>query len=636
MAPKKAKAAVWLPILGIAAGAESAAAQTGTEQQLPEVRVQAPEIRESAFGPAQGYRAERTGTATKTDTPIRETPVSIQVVPRQVIDDQQANRVAEVIQNVSGVRPGSTFGNRSDSFIIRGFQSFQSARDGFISNQLFGEPGFIDLANVERLEILKGPASVLYGLGDPGGLLNIVTERPLREPAFRFKTDIGSYSFYRGEADVSHPLNADGSLALRLNAAYQDWDSFRDFFRRSQREFFAPVVGWQPGAGTKILLDFEYADQELPFDRGLVAAGNGVADVPLERYLGEAFSTFDVTGRSARYIVEHQLDGTWLLRKTGRYQEASARRFSADPRGLQADNRTLNRRALDQRDDGNQWTIQLDAVGDFTRAVVGHKLLLGVEAGQADRDVRFAIAPLAPIDIFAPVYGARPGTFGAFSQSDSRIEYAALYLQDQIWIGERWKLLLGIRYDDADQTTVTNGAELSQGDREFSPRAGIMYDLAAWASAYASYSQSFKPVADVTFDSRPFDPETGEQYEAGIKADLLDRRLGATLAIYQIKRKNVGTADPVNPGFSIQTGEQRSRGVELDVASELGDGWSLIASAAYTDAEITKDNRFTPGNRIQGVPRLSGSLWATYERAYRRVARVGVRRRRLRRGRSRR
>ena len=134
-----------------------------------------------SYGPVEGYRAERTGTATKTDTPIREIPSAIQIVPKQVIDDQQATRMADVIENVSSVRPGSTFGNRGDSFIVRGFRSFLSARDGFLSNQLFGDPGFIDLANIERVEILKGPASVLYGLGDPGGLVNIATKRPCRE-----------------------------------------------------------------------------------------------------------------------------------------------------------------------------------------------------------------------------------------------------------------------------------------------------------------------------------------------------------------------------------------------------------------------------------------------------------------------
>lgn len=261
------------------------------EQQLPEVRVRAPEIRESAYGPVEGYRAERTGTATKTDTPIREVPAGIQVVPKQVIQDQQATRIADVIENVSSARPGSTFGNRADSFIVRGFQSFLSARDGFLSNQLFGDPGFIDLASVERVEILKGPASVLYGLGDPGGLVNIVTKRPLREAQYRLGAQAGSFSFKRAEADLSQPFNAEGTLALRLNAAYQDWDSFRDFFKRSKRAFVAPVLGWEPSAQTRVLVDFEYVDQELPFDRGLVALGAGVAAVPISRYFGEAFST---------------------------------------------------------------------------------------------------------------------------------------------------------------------------------------------------------------------------------------------------------------------------------------------------------------------------------------------------------
>jgi iron complex outermembrane receptor protein len=585
-------------------------------EELPAVTVTGTEIRESAYGPVEGYRAERTGTATKTDTPIRDTPAAIQVVPKQVIEDQQAIRITDVIQNVSSVRPGSSFGNRADSFIVRGFSSFLSARDGFLSNQLFGDPGFIDLASVERVEVLKGPASVLYGLGDPGGLVNIVTKRPLSEAQYKLRGQAGSYDFYRAEADLSQPFNADGTLALRVNAAYQDWDSFRDFFKHSRRVFVAPVLGWQPSESTKVLVDFEYVDQELPFDRGLVASGKGVANVPISRYFGEDFSTFDLNGYQSRYIIEHQLNSTWMLRHTGRYQESEADRFSADSRGLRADNRTLNRRATDQHDDADQWTLQLDAIGDFTDAAIGHKLLLGVEAGTARKDVRLATASLAAIDIFDPVYGARPGVFGDPTLTDQEIEYIAGYVQDQIWLGERWKLLLGLRYDDTTQTTVTTTnrtTKVENDARRFSPRAGLMYDVTDWASLYASYSKSFKPVAGTTFGGTPFDPETGEQVEAGIKTEFLDGRVGATLAWYELKRQNVTTADPVNTGFSIQTGEQRSRGVELDVTGNIGSGWNLIGSAAYTDAEVTKDNTFTPGNRIQGVPQVSGSLWVTHE-----------------------
>lgn len=518
-----------------------------------------------------------------------------------------------MVENVSSVRPGSTFGNRGDSFIVRGFQSSLFARDGFLSNQVFGDTGFIDLASVERVEILKGPASVLYGLGDPGGLVNIVTKRPLREAQYKFGVQAGSYEFKRVEADLSQPFNTDGTLALRVNAAYQDWGSFRDFFTRSRREYVAPVLSWQPSASTQVVVVLEQVDEKRPYDRGLVALGTGVADVPISRYFGEAFSTLRTNGQQSRYIVEHEVNSTWLLRQTGRYQERETRRFSADSRGLQANNRTLNRQAVDQLDITNQWGLQLDAIGDFTRANVGHKLLLGVETGSAQRDTRFATTSLAAIDIFNPVYGAQPGTFGTPTLIGQEIKYSAVYAQDQIWLGERWKLLLGLRYDDTKQTAARNGIATVQNNGKTSPRAGIMYDLTPWASLYANYSQSFKPVSGTTFGGTPFQPESGKGVEAGIKADFLDRRLGATLAVYELTRQNITTADPANAGFSVQTGEQRARGVELDLAGDLGSGWNLIASAAATSAEITKDNRFAVGNRIQGVPRTSGSLWVTRE-----------------------
>ncbi|NMG67895.1 TonB-dependent siderophore receptor [Azoarcus indigens] len=579
------------------------------EATLATVQVSAAEIRESAYGPVEGYRAERSGTATKTDTALRETPMAIQVVPQQVIKEQQATRLADVVQNVSSVRPGSTFGNRTDSYIVRGFQSSLVAWDGFISNQLFGNPGFVDMANIERIEVLKGPASMLYGLGDPGGLLNIVTKRPMREARYDLAFQAGSNEFQRVEADFNQPLNADGSLALRFNGASQNWGSDRDFLRRSHRDYAAPVLGWQIDDATRLVVEYEYMNQSQPFDRGLVASGDGVVGVSNRSYFGEKWSRFSLSGEQTRYVLEHKLDATWLLRHTGRYQESESHRLSADSRGLQANGRILNRRATDGRDDSRQWTAQFDAIGDFTDAYIGHKLLFGFEAGRAEKNTRVATAALAALDVFTPVRGAMPGVFGTPTVSEQEIIHRALYLQDQVWLGERWKLLLGLRYDDAEQNATTDGTRVSVSDGKLSPRFGVMYDLTDWAALYASYARSFKPVAEAAFDGSVFKPEMGKQGEVGVKFDLFERRLGLTFAAYELKRRNVTTADPVNTGFSVQTGEQRSRGLELDAVGELGGGWRVLASAAYTDAEITKDNTYAAGNRLPGVPLRSGSVW---------------------------
>ncbi|SMF55854.1 iron complex outermembrane recepter protein [Tistlia consotensis] len=568
---------------------------------------------ESAYGPVAGYKAARTATATRTDTPILDVPQSIQVVPRAVIEDQKADSLAEVVKNVSGVQAGGTLGNRSEALRIRGFETYYFATDGMPSNQFLGDEVFLDLANVERVEVLKGPASVLYGNNDPGGVVNLVTKQPLAEPYAAGELTLGSYDFFRPTLDLSTPLTEDGSLGFRVNAAYQRNDSFRDFFIDSERVFVAPVGRWQIDPDTRLTLSAQYSDQKTPFDRGLVASGDGVADLPASRYLGEDFSVYEADQERFGYLLEHDFNADWSLRSSARVVTGEALRVSADPRTLLADGRTLTRRARRQEDHMRELRAQNDLVGEFETGGVGHKLLLGLEAARADRDVNYVLASLASIDIFDPVYGAEPGDYGAATVQDHRVYLVGGYLQDQVSLGEQWQLVAGGRFDYADTREILNGAETVQTDSHFSPRLGLVYKPLETVSLYASYSQSFLPQVGSSFDGQPFDPETGEQYEVGVKSELLDRRLSVTLAAFQLTRRNVLTADPDNSGFSVQTGEQRSRGLELDVTGEILPGWRVMASGAWIDAVVTKDNEIPVGNRLNDVPEFSGSLWSTYE-----------------------
>ena len=587
------------------------ARQDGGRLQLGPITVEG--AMESAYGPVVGYRAERSATATKTDTPILNVPQAIQVVPREVIDDQKANSLADIARNVSNVQAGGTFGNRTEALRIRGFEQFVFNADGMASNPFFGDQVFLDLANVERVEVLKGPASVIYGQGDPGGIVNLVTKKPLAEPYYAADLTVGSDEFVRPAIDLSTPLTRDGALRFRVNGAYQHNDSFRDFFVDSERFFVAPVGTWDIGPATRLTLNAQYIDQENQFDRGLVAVGDGVAGVPHSRYLGERFSTYDAEQTRARYLLEHEFSDAWRVRNSARFVTGDSLRFSADPRGLQADGRTLNRRTLRQADETREFRFQNDVIGEFTTGIFDHQLLIGVEAARAEREVRFAIGALAPIDIFNPVFGAAPGALGATTVNDDRIDIAGVYLQEQLAIGEHWLFLAGGRFDYVDIESERGAAVNDLIEREFSPRVGVVYKPVDSVSLYASYSQSFTPEIGSTFEGDPFEPETGEQFELGVKAEFLDGRLSATLAAFELTRENVITADPDNPGFSVQTGEQRSRGVELDIAGEIRPGWKVIASAAYIDAEITEDNRFAVGNRLNGVPDVSGSLWSVYE-----------------------
>jgi len=569
--------------------------------------------KESGYGPVSGYKASRSATATKTDTPIIDIPSAVQVVPREVIRDQNATRLLDAVRNVSGVQGGGTSGNRSDGFLLRGFSTTRVAKDGFLAASSFGDVGFIDLVNIERVEVLKGPASVLYGQNNPGGLINLVSRKPQPKAFYGFDGIYGSNDFYRGEIDLNQPLTSNGVLLFRLNAAYQNTDSFRDFFVNAKRTVIAPSLRLAL-PDTTVDLQLEYYHQSQQFDRGLVAVGQRADLLPRDRYLGERFSRGPARELRLNAVVDHRFNEAWSWRSSFRTAWSDQDRFSADPQGLRPDNRTLNRRVSDLRQDIGNYAAQTEVTGKFDTGFLRHQLLVGFDTNFTRFRSSQRTAPLAPIDIFNPVYGAQPGAFGPATTQKRQIDLYGLYLQDLVSIGTQWKLLLGGRFDYA-KTTFKRDSQLitDATDKVFSPRVGLVFQPVENLSVYASYTESFLPfVLSVSANGTPFKPEFGRQIEVGVKRDWLDGRLSTTLAAFQLTRRNVLTADPANPGFSIQTGEQRSRGVELDVSGEVVPGWKMFGSLTYLDAKITADRTFAVGNQLASVPRWSGSIWTTY------------------------
>lgn len=591
--------------------AVSAFAQPAAEAPLELAPIQVEG--ERADGPVRGYNATRSATATRTDTALRDTPQSIAVVPRDVIEDQHAVSLDDVVRNVSGVRPAGSSGNRGETYFLRGFRTQSYAIDGVMLNPAMGFPnGFRDLANVERVEVLRGPASVLYGIGDPGGLINIVTRRPQFTPAGSVNLDAGSYGYQRGEIDVTGGLGEGTGLAARLTGALMRDDGFRDVMRRSERTFLAPSVLWQPTDRTRVTIGASYLDQITPFDRGLVAQGTGVI-VRRDRYYGEGWSRNHATSTDLNWRIEHDATDWLTLRQVTHFDWMTARRFSADPVALAADGRTLTRRATDQDDNAQGVDLLADATARFRTGIVQHAITAGVEYLHGKRSLELFQGNLASIDILSPRYGAQPTRFALRTVRNDVIDMTSGFAQYQLDIGGRLILLGGLRYDNFHQRTVNNNAASSASGDAVSPRVGALFRAWDNVAFFAGWSRSFVPQLGASFAGTAFDPETGEQYEAGVRLDLVPERLSATLAVFDIRRQNVLVSDPVNSGFSIQTGEQRSRGVELDVTGEILPGWRIFAGAAYTDAVVTEDSSVPSGRRLPGVPLWSGNLWSTYE-----------------------
>lgn len=593
-----------------------AAPATTSTTVLPESVIVA-QVQESATGPVSGYRATRSLTSTKTDTPLRDVPQAVQAVPRELIEDQQRVQLSDVLDNVSSVQRDNSHGGSAESFVIRGFHASNYAIDGMLTNPLGARTEVVrDLANIERVEVLKGPAAALYGQGNPGGLINLVTRRPSFVPTAELTAQAGSWDFYRLQTNVSGPLDDAGTLAGRLALAGQTDGGFRDTFRDARRTYLAPSLLWEPSATTRIEVGLEYTDTSSQFDRGVIPL-NGKITLDRRTYLQEPWSHDEAEKLSTWLRLEHQVSDWLTLRHALRYEDAHKDRYVVDLRGVEGDGRTLRRLATRGEEDVSTLDAQFEAVANFTGAGIDHTVLAGLEYVEYDLFSRNERAPLATIDIFAPVYGAQPGRFAFNQAADFDVTIRSLYLQDQLALSEHWKVLAGVRYDSVEQRHEAIDRRFvvrhaRQAPDALSPRLGLVYQPAAWLALYASYSRSFMPQTDLRRDGQPLDPESGRQYEIGAKLDVTTQ-LSATLALFEITREQVAATDPMETDYAVQTGEQRVRGVELDVAGQLLPGWKVVGNLSALDARLTRDSVYATGNRLQGVPRLSGALWSSYQ-----------------------
>jgi iron complex outermembrane receptor protein len=573
----------------------------------------------------EGYRVPDASTATRTDTPIRDIPQSIQVIPEQVIEEQQVTQLDEALRNVSGVTFGGDVGGRGDQFSIRGFEDAPVLRDGF---RRYGSyQSFPEVANLERIEVLKGPASILYGEIQPGGLINLVSKKPLAEPFYEAEVQVGNWGFVRPRFDISGPLTSDGSLLYRLNALYQTGDSFRGFNQEDRRFFISPVLTWRISDRTDLTLSLEYTDDKGPADLGLPAFGDEVVDVPRDRIANHPDDTITNKYLNVGYNLNHRFSENWTLRNAFRYSSYEYNyNVLAYTLGFDEATETVENFFASQEGRDKNYTLQTNLLGKFATAGIEHTLLFGVDLSHNHERI-FTIGDFEtpiPVNIFNPVYGQIPkpeeDTLPDFGGDEIKTNRLGIYVQDQLSLFDNLKLVLGLRYDTVEQETVnlpglfTQSGEQTRNYDSFTPRLGIVYQPVEELSLYASYSRSFNPNSATTVGGDTLEPEKGEGYEVGVKAELLERRLSATLAYFDITKQNVAVTDPLFPLFSIATGEQRSQGVELDVTGQIRPGWNIIAAYAYIDAEVTADtNPDIVGNRLFNVPKHSASLWTTYE-----------------------
>ena len=601
-------------LAGLLAPSAFAAEQPAPAQLEDSIVTARPEL---ADGPVLGYRASRSASATRTDTPISEIPQAISVIPASVLEDLGSSDVERALDFAGGVAKQNDFGGLTlFEYSVRGFATSEFYKDGFSANR--GYPSTPDAANIERIEVLKGPAASLYGRGDPGGTVNIVTKKPQAERFARLQASAGSWDRYRTALDVNTPLDEAGDVLSRLNLAVEDNHSFRDHVD-SQRVFAAPSLSWQLSPDTRLLLEAELVRHRSVFDRGIVAPGGELGSVSRSTFLGEPNDGHISNDNNLlQASLEHALNDSWRARLASHFKEGTLGGYATEALALAADQRTLTRRFRERDTTWHDSITQAELRGDLQLGAMEHRLLLGAEYENYRKNERVTeIRPRSDIDIYEPVYG-RPRPNGARSGSDAheRVESHALNLQDQIALSDRLHGLLGLRFEHFDQhlDNRVNGQRNRQQHDALTQRLGLLYQLTPSVGLFANASTSFKPNNGLGRDGGSFDPEEGIGYEAGVKLQLLDDRLGATLAAFHLTKENVLTADPLDPAFQVAAGEARSQGFDLQLSGQVTEALRVIGAFAFIDAEVTEGDANLPaGSRLLGVAKRSGSLLAVHE-----------------------
>ena len=579
-------------------------------------------------------------TVTKTAVPLRDIPQSVEVVNRSLIDSQAGRSMQDALQNVTAVSVAQGEGRR-DQFFIRGFSAIGDQYvDGIRDDALY----YRDLANIEQIEVVKGPAGALFGRGSSGGIINRVTKKP--DVFQRFGTAegvFGSYGLKRGNFDINKPI-INEKFAFRFVGAIEQTGSFRHFFEE-KRYNIAPSLAWKPTEKTDVVFQFEYLNDRRTPDRGIPSFRGRPVDVSRGTYYG--FPDADeITNKvdSQALKIEHQINNFWTIRNTFRRIGYDTRFYNTFPNGiclLQANGSCTTAipstvSANDERlrvvrghysgtYDQQNYFNQTEAVGIVQTSGIQHTLLGGVEIGsQKKMTTRTDNTVGSPVSFENPDLSIRPANGAARNNNAFSGDVFGLYFQDQISFTKNWKALVGIRYDNFKQTLddlLPANADLSRTDKQWSPRVGLVYQPNDWLSIYTSYTRSFQPSGEnlsLAANNEELGPETTHNYEAGIKATFQPIKLNATLAVFRLDRDNIKTNDPLDPGRLILVGEQRTNGLEITLSGAPFEKFDFIAGYSLLDARITKSNSFSAGVPLEGrfaqtTPRNSGNLWMTYQ-----------------------
>lgn len=589
--------------------------QTGGAMRLGPIQVGGTVIEESAYGPVDGYSAKRSATGTKTDTPLIKVPVSVQVVSREVMEDQQVLSIDDAVKNVSGVyvRQGPD-GNTMDAFNIRGFQAHN-----YGATYLDGVKDFSrapkETAGLERIEVLKGPSAIMYGRIEPGGMINRVSKKPLLDTFTRIQQQVGSNNYLRTTLDSNGGMSADGDWLYRVNLAAEHGDGYKDN-TDNERLYVAPQIEWRPSDQTyaRIGLEYQENDRSWALTYGTIGDDNGPVDVPVETNLHDADDRYQDDSLSWHLTWGHEFNDSWSMTQRVTYVDRNsvARGSSLSAADNEGD---YTRTYWGWEDEANTIaSTNLDLIGKFSTIGIEHTLLIGVDYFDEDYDSGGWASGGTP----QPSNTHNPNNSDAPYDQDYTInpfwyqnKNAGLYLQDQMaLLNDKLQMLVGLRYDSADYTYHYGGSEFNPQDKELTWRVGLLYQIQPNLSIYTSYVEGFGSSNYSWGTGEIFDPQTSNQTEAGIKLEP-NASSSLTVAIFQLVKDNLTMADPADETRTILAGEATSEGLEIDFSGNITDNWQLLASYAYTDVRYTQSDQFQ-GERLHSIPRHGANLWNSY------------------------
>jgi len=616
-----------LPISSTAADTPETATSPVQEQEVIRIQGQA----------SRGYQGMNLEGSLKLPADPLEVPQSAVILNRELLDDIGAVRLDDALDFSSGIARQNSFGNLWDNFSIRGFTANESSgpvylRDGVRANR--GFTGRKDAVNVERIEVLKGSPSALYGRSDAGGTLNLVLKKAEFEPETTLSFSASNKAASRLTMDATGALT--DSLAGRLNLSVEKGETFREHVDENNY-MLAPALTWNISDQTRLYYDGELARQKRPLDRGVIAVDGQLDVVPIDRFLGEP-DNGDIRLRTLnnRIRLEHQLKPDWQARFVLSHTASSLKGHNSSPFGstLEAPQQQFSlapnwlvreRRYRDYSSD--DWVGVAELSGQFSTGKIEHSVLAGMEAAHFRQEMEVQrsnpgsgnLTDLYLIDYINPIHGASPTPAyvpGRMLYRRDTEASAALYIQDMLHLTPNLRVLLGGRLDRIKQTShnLVSDNKQKQTHTGFSPRLGISYSLTPASSLYANVSRSFDTNSGLDRQGNSFDPQEATSFDLGLKSLWLEDRLSIDTGLFIINKKNVLTTDPVDSAYSIAAGEVESQGFELDIAGLINDQWKLGVSYTYTDANILADGtRYLEDTPVINVPRHSASLLTSYD-----------------------